>query len=41
MDKNKITKEEHEIQLQEYQKTYNEIMLPIYETIKQKHLSFI
>ena len=35
---NEITKEEHEIQLHEYQKTYNEIMLPIYETIKQKHL---
>jgi hypothetical protein len=34
---NEITKEEHEIQLHEYQKVYNEIMLPIYETIKQKH----
>jgi len=33
---NEITKEEHEIQLQNYQKMYNEIMLPIYESIKEK-----
>jgi hypothetical protein len=33
---NEITKEEHEIQQEKYQKVYNEIMLPIYESIKEK-----
>ena len=35
---NEISKEEYEIQTQNYQKIYNEIMMPIYETIKEKHL---
>jgi hypothetical protein len=35
---NEITKEEHEIQIQNYQKLYDEIMMPIYITIKEKHL---
>jgi len=38
LNQNEITKEEHEIQIQNYQKIYDEIMLPIYETIKTKHL---
>jgi hypothetical protein len=36
---NEITKEEHEKQLQSYQKMYNEIMFPIYESIKEKHFN--
>jgi len=36
LNQNEITKEQHEIQLHEYQKVYNEIMLPIYESIKEK-----
>ena len=35
---NEITKEEHKTQIQNYQKLYDEIMLPIYTTIKEKHL---
>ena len=35
---NEITKEDHEIQMQNYQKIYDEIMIPIYKTIKEKHL---
>lgn len=34
---NEISKEEYEIQTQNYQKIYNEIMIPIYKTIKEKH----
>ena len=38
LNQNEITKEQHEIQIQEYQKIYDEIMTPIYKTIKEKHL---
>jgi hypothetical protein len=35
---NEISKEEHNIQIHMYQKIYDEIMTPIYNTIKEKHL---
>ena len=33
-----ITKEEYEMQQQTYQAIYDEIILPIYKRIKEKHL---
>ena len=33
-----LSKEEHKIQIQNYQKIYDKIMLPIYQTMKEKHL---
>jgi hypothetical protein len=38
LNQNEISKEDHNIQLQEYQQIYDEIMVPIYNTIKEKHL---
>jgi Na+/alanine symporter len=33
-----FTKEEYEIQQQKYQEMYDKIIVPIYKTIKEKHL---
>lgn len=33
-----LTKEEYEVELKKYQTIYDEIMTPIYESIKEKHL---
>ena len=38
LNQNEITKEQHNIQIYMYQKIYDEIMTPIYNTIKEKHL---
>jgi len=34
-----ISKEEHKIEIQKYKEIYDKIMLPIYETIKEKHFN--
>ena len=38
LNQNAISKEDHTNQIQNYQKIYDEIMIPIYKTIKEKHL---
>jgi len=38
LNQEEITKEEYEIQQQKYQEIYEEIIVPIYKTIKDKHL---
>ena len=38
INNNEITPDEYEQQLQKYKTIYDEIMVPIYESIKTKHL---
>ena len=38
LNQNAISKEDHTNQIQNYQKIYDEIMIPIYKTIKEKYL---
>ena len=38
LNQNALSKEDHANQIQNYQKIYDEIMIPIYKTIKEKYL---